>query len=130
MLKQLTVMVALTTAANVGIGTKEGQRLKRQAVDAARSAAATYEVHLMARELHRAQINDRVPSRWDFGRFIEEEFHSYEPDRELSLDPWGNPYRLEATGEHYVVTCDGPDGLAYSDDDIKAKVPIRDFLYR
>jgi general secretion pathway protein G len=43
-------------------------------------------------------------------------------DREVPVDPWGNPYQYELVDpDNYVVWSWGPDGIDGSDDDISSE---------
>ena len=35
------------------------------------------------------------------------------------IDPWDNPYRIEAKGKRFAVVSDGPDGQPNTEDDIR-----------
>ena len=54
----------------------------------------------------------RVPKNWTGGYFNK---------RELGPDPWGTPYRYACDDyQNYVITSDGPDGSAGTEDDISS----------
>ena len=47
-------------------------------------------------------------------------------DAAMVEDPWGRPFRYEATVEGYRLASDGPDGRPDTDDDLVARSPLED----
>lgn len=51
-----------------------------------------------------------VPAKWN-GPYLKQ--------RQVPLDPWGNPYQYESDGENYVLFSVGKDGQPNTDDDVR-----------
>jgi general secretion pathway protein G len=54
------------------------------------------------------------PAKWR-GPYLNKE--------QLPMDPWGNPYQYEQTGEDFRIWSNGPDGNSGSDDDVSTDTP-------
>ena len=68
----------------------------------------------------------------EIGRDLEPRFPEYlrrklisTGDRDVSLDPWGNPYRIQVRRTEIEVWSYGPDEIDNNSDDLWAIIPLQ-----
>ncbi|HET6230120.1 MAG TPA: type II secretion system protein GspG [Longimicrobiaceae bacterium] len=88
------------------------------ALNPAYSWSARNEVNELAQDVETEKtLGHSVPTPQAFPAFV----HQQNPSEGGELDPWGNPYYLQATRTTYAVGSNGADGVQGTADDILSK---------
>ncbi len=128
-LVEIMIVLAIVGMLFSFVGVKVIQQYKKAKIDGAAIQIASYQQALQAYYLAHnnypstAQGLDalikkpsvgKVPNNYPDG--------GYFGKKELTKDPWGNPYRYECEdNQNFTITSDGPDGDAGNEDDIKSE---------
>ena len=99
-------------------------------VEAPVEAAQIVRCQMEVASIQRILIIDTLTD--EIGRDLEPRFSEYLRNklistggRDTSLDPWGNPYRVQVRSAEIEVWSYGPDGIDNNSDDLWAVVPLR-----
>lgn len=93
-------------------------------LEAAQVVRARMEIGGIQRVLLIEAISGGLPAglERDFPRFLRNNMMS-QGERDVSLDPWGQTYRVKLYRDEVEIWSLGPDGIDNTDDDIWATIP-------
>ena len=93
-------------------------------LEAAQVVRARMEIGGIQRVLLIEAISGDLPARLerDFPEFLRNNMMS-QGERDVSLDPWGQTYRVKLYRDEVEIWSLGPDGIDNTDDDIWATIP-------
>ncbi|MFA5859082.1 MAG: type II secretion system protein GspG [Elusimicrobiota bacterium] len=108
----------LTTTVTTGTVTTGSSEEARSMTDNAAIAAESIQLKLFVQALKvKKSVTGNYPS--DFPEFVSEQFGTVtELKHDPGLDSWGNKYVYDSRGIGFELRSCGPDGVAYSTDDI------------
>lgn len=124
---QLHKLVPLLTLGGVAYSQQETiAELAESPLEIASIVRTQMEISSIQKLIMTEAITDGVPREVtrDFRGFLRKKLVS-NSSRDVSLDPWGNPYRIQEYSDEYQVWSLGPDGEDDTDDDIWAAIPKR-----
>lgn len=124
---EIMIVLAIVGMLFSFVGVKVIQKFKESKIQGAKIQIAAYSQALQAYYLghnmypHTSQGLEALIKKPTVGK-IPQNYPDggYFGKKELSKDPFGNPYRYECEDyQNFTITSDGPDGEPGTDDDIK-----------
>ena len=117
---RLTNLIPLVTLTGIGYSQRDTiSNIVETPLEIARIVRAEMELTSVQRLLFAEIITDGFPQQAlsDFQEYLKINLNSNN-NRDVSLDPWGNPYQIQIYKGEYEIWSNGPDQINDTSDDI------------
>lgn len=124
---KLHKLIPLLTLGGVAYAQKETiANVAESPLEIAKIVRTQMEITSIQRLLLTEVLTDGIPNEVlrNFPEYLKRNLLA-NTDRDVSLDPWGNPYQIQAYSDEYQIWSYGPDQMNDTEDDIWTAIPIR-----